>query len=157
MTTARAAYSKKKRHDSRTYRSGLELSNADMLKSLGIEPHYEEYYLNYTVPESKHKYTPDFILPNGIIIETKGIWDSDDRKKHLLIREQYPNLDIRFVFSRAKTKLYKGSKTTYGDFCNKNNIKYSEKMIPKEWLEEPCSNNLDKVFIRKGCLKNVCK
>ena len=28
-----------------------------------------------------------------------------DRKKHLLIKEQHPELDIRFVFSRAGNKL----------------------------------------------------
>lgn len=137
MTTRTAAYSKLKRHCSRSYRSGLEEKNVELLKSLSIDPQYEEYYLNYTIPESVHKYTPDFVLPNGIIIETKGVFDADDRKKHLLIKEQHPELDIRFVFSRSKTPIYKGSKTTYASFCEKNGFKYSDKIIPKEWIEEP--------------------
>ena len=44
-------------------------------------------------------YTPDFLLPNGIIIETKGRFTPEDRRKHLLIKKQHPDLDIRFVFS----------------------------------------------------------
>ena len=94
MTTRNAAYSKAKRHNVGTYRSGLEEKNSELLKSFSIEPHYEEQYLEYVVPQSTHKYTPDFVLPNGIIIETKGVWDAEDRKKHLLIREQHPELDI---------------------------------------------------------------
>ena len=77
------------------------------------------------------------MLPNGIIIETKGVWDAEDRKKHLLIKEQHPELDIRFVFTRSKAPIYKGSKTTYASFCEKNNIKYADKLIPREWIDEP--------------------
>ena len=137
MTTRRSAYSKTKRHCSGAYRSGLEVSTAEFLKSYCIDPHYEENYLEYKVPESIHKYTPDFVLPNGIIVETKGLWDSEDRKKHLLIKQQHPELDIRFVFNRSKTPIYKGSKTTYATFCQKNGIQFADKMIPKEWLREP--------------------
>ena len=35
-------------------------------------------------------YTPDFVLPNGIIIETKGRFTVADRRKHLLIKKQHP-------------------------------------------------------------------
>lgn len=136
MTTRKAVYSYKRRHNSGTYRSGLEEVNSNLLRSFCIEPKYEQSYIEYVVPESKHRYTPDFVLPNGIIIETKGVWDSEDRKKHLLIKEQHPQLDIRFVFSRSATPIYKGSKTTYASFCEKNEIPYADKKIPKEWLEE---------------------
>lgn len=136
MTSRRAVYSKFGRHNSNTYRSGLEEKNVTLLKSLGINPQYEEHYLEYVVPAKTHKYTPDFVLPNGIIIETKGVWDSEDRQKHLLIKRQYPDLDIRFVFSRSKTPIYKGSKTTYAMFCRKNGFLYADKEIPREWLKE---------------------
>lgn len=149
MTTRRAVYSRFKRHDSRLYRSGLEETTASELKSQGIDPHYEEYYLEYSVPATVHKYTPDFVLPNGVIIETKGIWDVDDRKKHLLIKEQYPELDIRFVFNRSKTPLYKGSKSTYATFCDKNQIKYADKTIPEEWLRESMKINVNNYLKQK--------
>jgi uncharacterized protein (DUF488 family) len=81
-------------------------------------------------------YTPDFLLDNGIICETKGQFDSEDRHKHTCIRQQHPELDIRFVFSNAKAKLYKGSKSTYTDWCEKNNFKYAHRVVPESWLKE---------------------
>ncbi len=97
---------------------------------------YEQSYLTYIIPASEHKYTPDFILSNGIIVETKGLFEIADRKKHLIIKETYPNLDIRFVFTDPNSKLYKGSKTTYADWCIKNGYKYAAKLIPAEWFKE---------------------
>jgi len=82
------------------------------------------------------KYTPDFLLPNGIIIETKGRFTPADRMKHLAIQKQHPNLDIRFVFSNSKSKLRKGAKTTYADWCDKNGFLYADKDVPQEWLDE---------------------
>lgn len=119
------------------YRSGLEDKLAKQLESKGVKVMYEEWSIPYVVPASNHRYTPDLILPNGIIIEAKGLWESDDRKKHLLIREQMPELDIRFIFSSSRTKLYKGSPTSYGEFCEKHGIKFADKLIPLEWLKEP--------------------
>jgi hypothetical protein len=118
------------------WRSGLEETIAKQLELMRIEYKYEERVVAYTVPESKHKYTPDFELPNGIIIETKGRFVTADRKKHLLVKEQHPELDIRFVFSNPRAKISKVSKTTYADWCDKFGFKYAAKMIPKEWLDE---------------------
>lgn len=147
MTTRSACYSKQRRHLA-SYRSGLEDKIDNHLKSLGIEGNYESYNLTYVVPSSSHKYTPDFVLPNGIVIESKGVWDADDRKKHLLIREQYPTLDIRFVFTRSKSPIYKGSKTTYASFCERHGIKYADKQIPLEWIKEP-NKGLHSCLMRK--------
>jgi len=69
-------------------------------------------------------------------IETKGRFVASDRAKHKLIQEQFPDLDIRFLFQDAKLKLYAGSDTTYGDWCKKNGFKYAEKEMPKEWLDQ---------------------
>tara|TARA_R110000796_G_scaffold54007_2_gene126448 strand:- start:451 stop:831 length:381 start_codon:yes stop_codon:yes gene_type:complete len=116
------------------YRSGLEKRIADALTISKVKFQYETKKFKY-VKVSNHTYTPDFILPNGIIIEAKGRFTSQDRKKHLLVKEQHPTLDIRFVFSNSKAKLYKGAKTTYGDWCTKNGYKYADKTIPKGWLK----------------------
>ncbi len=75
-------------------------------------------------------------MPNGIIIEAKGIFDAADRAKHLLIKKQYPHLDIRFIFSNAKAKIYKGSKTTLTAWCEKYGYQYATKEIPAKWLKE---------------------
>jgi hypothetical protein len=88
----------------------------------------------YIIPASEHTYNPDFKLPNGIIIETKGRFVIADRKKHLLVKQQHPELDIRFVFTNSKNKINKKSKTTYADWCEKNGFKYADKEIPEEWF-----------------------
>lgn len=119
------------------FRSGLEDKVSKQLESKGIKADYELWKIPYVVPESTHSYCPDFILPNGIIIETKGLFEAADRKKHLLIREQYPELDIRIVFSSSRSKIYKGSPTSYGEWAEKNGIMFADKLIPVEWLKEP--------------------
>ena len=117
------------------YRSGLEVKVATKLQESGVEFGYETTKIKYVVPESVHTYTPDFTFPNGLIVETKGMLVVADRKKHLLIQQQRPDLNIRFVFSNSKTKIRKGSPTSYGDWCDKNNFIYADKEIPTEWLK----------------------
>ena len=116
------------------YRSGLEDKIAKSLEDRNVKVLYETTKLRYTKPITNHTYTPDFVLPSGIIIEAKGLFSSADRKKHLLVQEQHPRLDIRFVFSSSRKKLYKGAKTTYGDWCTQHRVVYADKDIPKEWL-----------------------
>ena len=125
--------------EARGFRSGLEDALASQLVAAGIPVHYEHpaSKIKYTKPASNHTYTPDLVLPNGIIIEGKGRFMSDDRAKHELIREQHPALDIRFVFSRMKSPITTGSKTTVRDWCVKRGLLCAEKLIPNEWLNEP--------------------
>lgn len=82
------------------------------------------------------KYHPDFQLPNGIFIECKGWFRPADRSKHLCIKIQHPELDIRFVFSRSASRLGKGSKTSYAVWCQKNGFLYADKQIPEAWINE---------------------
>jgi len=119
------------------YRSGLEVTVANQLKAAGVDAKYEDpdSRIPYEMHEV-HKYTPDFILPNGIIIETKGRFVTADRKKHKLIKEQHPEHDIRFVFSNSKAKISKTSTTTYAMWCNKLGCQYADKLIPPAWLTE---------------------
>lgn len=119
------------------HRSGLEDTIADEIKAAENTVSYEEYRLTYTIPASQHTYTPDFVLQNGIIIEAKGLFDIADRKKHLLIKKQHPDLDIRFVFSNPQTKINKGAKTTYAMWCQKHGFLYAKKLIPPAWFLEP--------------------
>ena len=117
------------------YRSGLEDRISEQLKSLKVPFKYEEFKIKYEVNEVR-TYTPDFELPNGIIIESKGRFVAADRKKHLLVKKQHPELDIRFVFSNSKAKISKGSKTTLGMWCDKHGYMYADKLIPEEWIKE---------------------
>jgi len=130
-------YQKRKSAYARGYRSGLESKIADQLKGLGIDPQYETMKIAFTQPEKKRKYTPDFILPNGIIIESKGRLMPEDRAKHCMIQEQHPELDIRFVFTNPNATISKTSKTTYAMWCEKNGFKYAKGLIPEAWINEP--------------------
>lgn len=118
------------------WRSGLEEKIAADLTERGVRFYFEDTQITYRVPESYHKYTPDFRLDNGIYVESKGFFDSDDRKKHLFIKAELPHVDIRFVFQRANSPIRKGSKTTYADWCQKHGFRWAEKWIPQEWIDE---------------------
>lgn len=118
------------------YRSGLEETLGLQLERAGVPFTFESQKIPYKKPETNHKYTPDFILPNGIIIESKGRFVVADRQKHLLVKAQHPDKDIRFVFSSSKQKISKGSKTSYADWCIKHGFKFADKLIPEAWLAE---------------------
>lgn len=118
------------------FRSGLEESIAEDLTSKGVGFSFEELVIPYVKPEKPAKYTPDFVLENGIIIESKGRFLTEDRQKHLLIQKQHPEFDIRFVFSNSKTKISKRSATTYAMWCEKHGFKFADKEIPEAWLKE---------------------
>lgn len=123
------------------FRSGLEKTIASQLEAHGIDPKFESIKLEYVKPATNHKYTPDFPISKRILIETKGRFMPDDRAKHLLVKEQHPHLDIRFVFNRSASPLYKGSKTTYAMWCDKHGFKYADKSIPEAWLKEIKNEN----------------
>jgi hypothetical protein len=138
-----------RKHVKANYRSGLEDEVAAFLSEVQKEVRYEKLKIEWK--DLRYRvYTPDFMLDNGIIIETKGRFVADDRKKHLEIQKQHPTLDIRFVFTNSKAKLYKGSKTTYGMWCEKHGFLYADRIIPQQWLQEkgkPVST--DRITIRK--------
>lgn len=127
-------------HNSRRYRSGLEKEAAAFLTPRQKELKYEKLKIEWEDLRYR-KYTPDFELDNGIIVETKGIFDNEDRRKHLAIKKQHPELDIRFVFSNANAKLYKGAKSRYFEWCDKNGFLWAHRVIPESWLTEPGSRS----------------
>ena len=129
------------------FRSGLEERVSEQLAFLNILDCYEIKKIRFVQPEKHRNYTPSYWLPNGIVVETKGIFTVQDRQKHLLVKEQYPDLDLRFVFSNSKNKLRKGSKTTYADWCNKYDFMYYNRIIPEDWLKEKGKNKHTK-FIK---------
>ena len=123
----------------KAYRSKLEATFAYKLEEGCIGFSYEPYSIPYSVVEER-KYYPDFIiLANGIVIETKGYFKPADRKKHLRLKEQYPDLDIRFVFGNKRTKINKNSKTTYEDWCNNHGFKCcdgNDTKTIRDWAHE---------------------
>ena len=117
------------------YRSGLEIKVKDYLKERKIKFKYEAVKIEWE-DLMYRTYTPDFILQNGIIIEVKGRFTSDDRRKHIAIKKQHPNLDIRFVFENSRRKLSKGARNSYATWCERNNFLYADRVVPEDWLSE---------------------
>jgi len=122
------------------YRSGLEVKISDYLKERDVDFGYESVKIEWE-DLAYRTYTPDFVLPNGIIIESKGMFTAADRRKHLAIQKQHPDLDIRFVFENSRRKLRKGAKSTYAEWCIKYNFLYYDRIIPEDWLKEKGKNS----------------
>jgi hypothetical protein len=115
------------------FRSQFELKLARAMANNGVVFEYECAKIHF-VPKPR-TYTPDFYIPHrDIYIEAKGKLDKGDRVKMILVKEQNPDLDIRIVFQNARNKIYKGSKTTYGDWANRHGFEWAEGNIPEEWL-----------------------
>ncbi|MGE0175221.1 MAG: endodeoxyribonuclease [Oligoflexales bacterium] len=96
------------------------------------------YFEPFAIPYPRnHHYVPDIVLANGIIVELKGEFTSADRKKHRLIKAQYPALDIRFVFADPNRLIGKKSSTTYARWCALFGFRYAAMHIPNSWLQEP--------------------
>lgn len=115
------------------YRSRLEEKLARWFEVNGYPFEYETLRLPYTLSSV---YTPDFILPNGVILEAKGYFDPSDRRKMLAIKKQHPDLDIRLVFQSPKNTLTKSSKTTYEMWAEKNGFLWAPAhAIPLEWFD----------------------
>ena len=129
---AQKAYDKLKNKKPTKFRSGLEEQVANLLEGLGVSYQYESEKLSYTI---EHNYTPDFVLPNYIYLETKGYWDAADRRKVLAVKKANPQVDLRMVFQSPYNTISKKSKTTYAKWCERHEIPWtSYHDIPIEWL-----------------------
>jgi hypothetical protein len=124
------------------YRSWLEADVAHGLKKAKVPFEYETETIIYVEPAQTRRYTPDIILGRNkgakreIIVEVKGRWTAQDRRKMSLVIEQNPQLDIRMLFARDNT-ISKNSRTKYSTWCAKRDIKFAiGTSVPQEWLEE---------------------
>lgn len=132
----------------RPYRNPFEEKIGAQLEAAGIKFEYEPIRLPVTIPERTAHYVPDFIVPGtNIVIEGKGVWGGGKvnfnatsaaaRQKFLLTVEQHPELDFRVVYQNSKTKIYKGSPTSQGQWATDHDIPWSDKgVIPQAWLAE---------------------
>jgi hypothetical protein len=128
-------------------RSGLERQVHEQLTESGIKFDYESIKLDYRQRvikgickcgsqevHQRRTYTPDFILENGVILEVKGRLTSADRSKMLLVINQHPDKDIRFVFG-ANNKLQKNKTKRYSDWAAEHKVKFCIKEVPESWLK----------------------
>ena len=140
-----SAYSARQIARKNGYRSGLEDTVANYLKEHKVKFLYEKVKIEWE-DLAYRTYTPDFVLNNGIIIETKGIFTVADRRKHVCIKKQHPSLDIRFVFTNSNRKLRKGAKSSYAEWCIRYGFRFYNRIIPEDWLKEKGKNNHPKVI-----------
>jgi Phage endonuclease I len=115
------------------FRSKYEETVYNNAEENGFRVEYEPFSLAYLV---KGNYYPDFVLENGIIVEAKGYFDSRARAKMIAVKKNNPDLDIRMLFMNSRTKVRKGSKLTYADWCEKYKFPFADGMIPIEWFSE---------------------
>jgi len=114
------------------FRSGLEERVAGLLEGLGVSYEYESKKISYVI---QHHYTPDFILPNHVVLECKGYWDAQDRRKIKTIKKDNPDIDLRMVFQAPYNTISKKSKTTYAQWCDNLDIPWTSfTNIPLDWL-----------------------
>lgn len=137
-------------------RSKLEQQFEAMLKEFDVQYDYEITKVPYIVPESNHTYTVDWTILKGLLIETKGyLADSTERKKYVLIKEQHPELDLRFVFGDPNKKCG-GMKTTHAQWADKHNFSWcsiKDKETLQSWINEKPVVNVTK----KNMLQNSTK
>jgi len=119
------------------YRSKYEATIAADLSRREIRFMFESDKITYLKDAST--YLTDFRLVKKdgtyLFVEAKGLFKACDRTKHLLIKEQHPDLDIRFLFMQSKNTLSKTSKTTYAAWCDKYSFIYADgRVVPNFWL-----------------------
>lgn len=114
------------------FRSQTEFRVAAELSRQKVKFAYESRSFPYTISST---YTPDFILPNGIVLEVKGALDAADRRKMIAVRKQHPELDIRFVFQHPGSRA-SGLKSTVSQWATKNKFQWCRVgEIPSSWLK----------------------
>lgn len=78
--------------------------------------HHPEKRLKFT---TEHTYTPDFIAPDGTLIEVKGYLSPDDRSKYKALKKCNPDMKFVFVFTKPNETISKASRTMYKDWARK--------------------------------------
>lgn len=106
-----------------------------LAKQKGLPYEFEAESFEYII---KSKYTPDFKIAHNVFIETKGLFDSADRRKMKAFVAQYPKIKVYMLFGNSTNKIRKGSKTTYAMWCKKYGIECADIKdgIPTKWSKQ---------------------
>lgn len=128
------------------WRSESEARVAAALTGTGAV--YEAVRFQY--PSKVRTYLPDFILPNGIIIEVKGWFTPADRAKLKAVRAEHPDLDIRLVLDTPHQWTTKKKTMTNAQWCGINGFPWAEKTVPQAWIDEPRNVLSDRAIMLAG-------
>lgn len=117
------------------FRSGYEHDIAKNLEEDGIAYEYEPKDAELEWTPKKRKYLVDFVLENGVWVEAKGRLTVDDRNKMISVKQQHPDIDIRFLFAK-NNPISPRSKTRYTDWAKKHGFMCAVgTRVPKEWVK----------------------
>ena len=125
---------------SKGFRNQFEERLGSFLDDRRIAYEYETLILGYTL---EGKYKPDFILPNGIIIEAKGFFRTHAQRALKAVKKEHPKLDIRLVFYNQNQKV-QGSNLKCYEWAVKYKFKFADKNIPEEWITNDSTKNKKK-------------
>lgn len=118
------------------FRSKFEKGLYDLARKRKLKLEYEPESPRITYTTTA-RYIPDFVLPNGIVVEAKGYFKAKDRTKMLNVARNNADLDIRFVFQRANNRLTKSPNSMmYWQWAEKHGFEWAERHIPESWWEE---------------------
>ena len=131
---------KKRMRTSKGFRNQFEERLGSFLDDRRVAYEYETLVLGYTL---EGKYKPDFILPNGIIIEAKGFFRTHAQRALKAVKKKHPKLDIRLVFYNQNQKV-QGSNLKCYEWAVKYKFKFADKNIPEEWITNDSTKNKKK-------------
>ena len=132
--------SEKRMRTSKGFRNQFEERLGSFLDDRRVAYEYETLVLSYTL---EGKYKPDFILPNGIIIEAKGFFRTNAQRTLRAVKKKHPKLDIRLVFYNQNQKV-QGSNLKCYEWAVKYKFKFADKNIPEEWITNDSTKNKKK-------------
>jgi hypothetical protein len=135
------------------YRTEFEATTAMRLIRRNISFEYEPARLRYTDKNGRKRITqPDFHLKpksndphGGMFVEAKSLLKNDHLSRYELLREQRPDLDIRFIFEQPdRTISHFGvadgegqtRAVSYSEWADMNGFKWSGEAIPNALLNE---------------------
>ena len=100
------------------YKSKFEEEVAETYKLHDV---YEVEKIPYQL---ENNYNPDFKMTANVYLEAKGFFKPSDRRKMVEVMKQHPDKVFIMFFQDSRIRLSKKSKTTYGDWCDKQGIQW---------------------------------
>lgn len=74
----------------------------------------------------RRTYTPDIVLPNGIVVEIKGKFDASKRNLMRQLVRCNPDVDIRFIFMRDNRFGQAKTRKRYSDWARAQGVQCVE-------------------------------
>jgi hypothetical protein len=114
-------------------RSKFEATVNNKLKIKNVDFKHEPFYLPYV---TEALYLPDFVVNGMIVIEAKGYFKPEDRRKMLDVKKFHPDLDIRLVFQRDNKLTKAKNGKTYTQWADQHGFKWAVGEVPNDWILE---------------------